>query len=213
MSDRDQWPDNPNEQSHEPKSGGGCFKIALIVGGVGFLGMLVCCGGLAWFGWGFVPKMATTPADVAAVGQEVMQIDIPAEFVGQAGMSWDNWVMSMKFATYEYKEQKGSLVIGSMQVKLGDPKDSQAAFKNQTKQQSDDEEDLKITVTVDREFTIRGKPAKFKFSEAEQEGTGKKFRLVSSEIATPGGLLIFQLKLEEDAYDEEAVVKMIESIQ
>ena len=219
MSDRDHWPDNPNEvprqqsQPREQKSGGGCFKIALIVGGIGFLGMLVCCGGLVWFGRGLMPKLVTSPADVAAVGQEVMKIEIPPEFVGQAGMSMDNWVMTMKFATYEHKEQKGTLLIGSMQVKIGNPKDQQAAFKNQTKQQSDGEQGLKITTTVDREFTIRGKPVPFKFSEAEQEGTGKKFRLVSSEIATPGGLLIFQLKLEEEVYDEEAVVKMIESIQ
>ena len=219
MSSRDEWPDNPNDvprqqsQSQEPKSGGGCLKVALIVGGVGFFGMVVCCGGLAWFGWGFIPKMATNPADVAALGQEAMQIDIPAEFVGQTGMSMDNWMLTMKFATFQHKEQKGTLMIGSMQVKVGDPKDHQAAFKNQKAQQSGAQEGLKITTTADREFTIRGKPVQFKFSEAEQPGTDKKFRLVSSEFESGGVMMMFQLTLEEDAYDEEAVVKMIESIQ
>jgi len=121
--------------------------------------------------------------------------------------------MTMKFASYEHQDHKGQLLIGSMQVKFGDPKDHQAAFQNQSKQQGAEEDDLKITKTEDREFTVRGKPVKFHFAEAEQAETNKKFRVVSSEIATPGGLLIFQLKLEEDAYDEEAVVKMIESIR
>jgi len=98
MSDRDHWPDNPNDEPRrqsefrERPAGGGCFKIALIVGVIGFFGLLVCCGGLAWFGRGLMPKVATTPAEVAALGQEVMQIDIPAEFVGQGGMSMDNLV-------------------------------------------------------------------------------------------------------------------------
>ncbi|MEK6262614.1 MAG: hypothetical protein AABP62_28800 [Planctomycetota bacterium] len=219
MSDRDQWPDNPNDvprqqsQPQEPKSGGGCLKVALIVGGIGFFGMLVCCGGLFWFGRGLLPKMVTTPAEVAALGQEVMKIDIPADFVGQAGMSMDNFAMTMKFANYQHKEQKGTLMIGSMHVKIGDPKDHQAAFNNQKAQQSVAQEGLKITTTADREFTIRGKPVTFKFSEAEKEGTDKKFRLVSSEFESGGGLMMFQLTLEEEAYDEEAVVKMIESIQ
>lgn len=219
MSDRDEWPDNPNDEPRRPSrtgesnSGGGCLKIALIVGGIGFAGMFVCCGGLGWFIWGFIPKMATTPADVAAVGQEIMTIEIPPEFVGQTGMSIDNWMLTMKFATYQHKEQKGVLMIGSMQVKIGDPKDHQAAFKDRTEQQSGGDEGLEITSTTDREFTVRGKTVTFKFSEAKQEGTGKKYRLVSSEIDSPGGLTIFQLTLEEDAYDEEAVVKLIESIR
>ncbi len=213
MSDRDQWPENPNEVPSQPKSGGGCLKAVMIIGGIGFIGLVICCGGLAWFGRGFIPKMVTAPADVAVLGQEVMKIDIPAEFVGQAGMSMDNFAMTMKFATFQHKEQKGTLMIGSMQVKIGDLKDQQAAFNAQKTQQGGAQEGMKITTTEDREFTIQGQPVKFKFSEAEQVGTGKKFQLVSSEFESGGRLMLLQLTLEEDAYDEEAVVKMIESIQ
>lgn len=219
MSDRDQWPDNPNDeprrqsQPQEPSSGGGCLKVALIVGGVGFLGMLVCCGGLAWFGWGFIPTLATTPADVAAVGQQVMQIDIPTEYVGKAGFTIDNSWIAMRFATFLHKDGKGTLLIGAMQVKVGDLKDKQADFKAQSQQQSKDEKKLTIKKTEEREFTIRGKPATFKFSEAEEEGTNKKFRLVTGELEAPGGITVLQLTLEEEAYDEDAVVKMIESIR
>ena len=219
MSDRDAWPDNPSDpprrvqQLEEKPGGGGCLKFALVVGGLSFVVLVVCCGGLVWFIWGFVPKLVTAPADVAAVGQEIMKIEIPEEFVGQAGISMDNFAMTMKFATYQHKEQKGTLLIGSNQVKIGNPKDQQAVFKNTSKQQADIEKGLKIMETVDREFTILGKLATFKFSEAEKEGTDKKFRIVSSEIDSPGGMLIFHLMLEEDAYDEETVVKMIESIQ
>ena len=107
MSDRDTWPDNPNDptpqrapQWEEKSGGGGCLKFALIVGGLGFVVMLVCCGGLAWFGWGFIPKVVKVPADVAALRLQVMQIDIPAEFVSDAGMSIDNWLLAMKFVNY-----------------------------------------------------------------------------------------------------------------
>ncbi len=219
MSDRDQWPDNPNEVSQQPspaqgqKSGGGCLKAALIVGGIGLFGMVLCCGGLFIFGRQFIPKIVTTPAEVAVVGQEIMKIDIPDDFQGQMGMSMDNFAMTMKMATFQHKQQKGTLTIGAMQVKIGNPKDHQAVFNQQKAQQAGGQEGLTIRTTVDREITVRGKPTTFKFSEADQAGTGKKFRVVSSEFEAVGGMLMFQLTLEEDSYDEDAVVKMIESIQ
>lgn len=220
MSNRDEWPDNPNDptpqraqQWEEKSSGSGCLKYALIVGGLGFVVMLVCCGGLVWFGWGFIPKMATSPADVAAVGQQVMQIDIPEEYVGKAGATIDNPLIAMRFAAFLHKEGKGALLIGTMQVKVGNLKDKEADFKTRFEQQSKDKKKLTIKKTEEREFTIRGKQVTFKFSEAEEEGTDKKFRLVTGDLEAPGSLTILQLTLEEEAYDEEAVVKMIESIK
>ena len=216
MSDRDAWPDNPNDptpQRAEKSGGSGCLKFALIVGGLSFIGLLVCCGGLTWFGWGFIPKMATTPTDVAAVGQQVMQIDIPDEFVGKAGFTIDNRWIAMRFATFLHKDGKGALLIGAMQVKMGDLKDRHADFKKRSQQQSNDQQKLTIKKTEEREFTIRGKSVTFKFSEAEEDGTDKKFRLVTGELEAPGSITILQLTLEEEAYDEDAVVKMIESIR
>jgi len=220
MSDRDTWPDNPNDpppqraQQWEGKSGGGgCLKFALIVGGLSFMGLLVCCDGLTWFFWGFIPKMATTPAEVAAVGQQVMQIDIPEEFIGEAGFTIDNRLIAMRFATFLHKAGKGTLLIGAMQVKVGDLKDQHADFKARSQQQSKDQKKLTIKKTEDREFTIRGKPVTFNFSEAEEDGTDKKFRLVTGELEAPGSFTVLQLTLEDEAYDEDAVVKMIESIR
>lgn len=219
MSNRDEWPDNPNDPQpesaahYEEKSGGGCLKWVLILGGLGLLSVLVCCGGGVWLMWGSLPKMVGTPAEVAAVSQEIMQIDIPPDYIGEAGMSADNFIFAMRFATYRHKEGKGQLLIGSMQVKLGASKDQQAEFKNTTRERSDNEKKLTITNTEDREFTIRGKKVPFKFSEATEEGTDKKYRLVEGELEGAGTMAVFQLTLEEDAYDEEAVVKMIESIR
>ncbi len=219
MSDRDTWPDNPSDpprrvkQWEEKSGGGGCVKFALIVGGLSFAGLLVCCGGLGWFIWGFIPKFASTPADVAALGQQVMQINIPEEFVGETGMSIDNWLIAMKFANYRHKAGKGALLIGSMQVKFGELSDQQADFKARASEQSEDEPKLEIKQTEERQFTIRGKRVTFQFSEADEVGTDKKFRLVTGELEAPGRITILQLTLEEEAYDVDAVVKMIESIQ
>lgn len=219
MSDRDTWPDNPSDpprrvqQLEEKSGGGGCLKFALVVGGLSFVGLLVCCGGLTWFFWGFFPTVATTPADVAAVGQQVMQIDIPEEFVGKAGFTIDNRLIAMRFATFLHKNGKGTLLIGDIQIKVGDLKDQHADFKARSQQQSKDQKKLTIKKTEEREFTIRGKPVTFKFSEADEDGTDKKFRLVTGELEAPGSITILQLTLEEEAYDEDAVVKMIESIR
>lgn len=219
MTDRDSWPDNPNDppartqQWKDSSGGGGCWKVALVVGGIGFLCMLVCCGGVGWFVWSFVPTMASNPADVSKLGQQVLQIDLPEDYVGDMGMSIDNWLVSMKIANYRHKDGKGSLLIGALQVKVGDISGHQARFNSHTAEHSDQDQKLIIRKTEEREFTVRGRKVPFKFSEADEAESGKKFRQVSGQIDGSNAITIFQLTLEEEAYDDEAVVKMIESIK
>ena len=189
------------------------MKYALIVGGLAAVMMLGCCGGLVWLGWGFIPKIVTAPAEIAELSEQTMKIDVPSEFTPDSGMSMDNWLLAMRFATYRHKDGAGILLIGSLEVKIGDRDQQRADFKKQASERSGEAYKLNIKSTVEREFTVRGKPVKFQFSEATKAEGGEPFRLVSADFDGPTGITLFQLMLKEAAYDEEAVVKMIESIR
>ena len=220
MSDRDQWPDNPNDppprrskSREESAKHNGCLKFVLIVGGMLIVAVLVCCGGLLALGWSLFPHMAQTPAEVAAVSDAALKMNISENFIGETGMSIDNWLMTMNVALFRDRQGQGTLLIGTLFVKLGDPVLHREDFKNKIGQQSDEIPETEITESVEREFAIRGKTIPFQFSEAVEKETGKKIRLVSAELEFPKQITIFQLLLDDDAYDESTVVKMIESIE
>jgi hypothetical protein len=220
MSDRDEWPANPNDpppkraaQWEERPAQGGCLKFALIIAALTGAMMLFCCGGVVWIGWGFVPKIAATPAEVKALGEQAMKIDIPPEFTADTGFSMDNWLLTMQMANYKHKDGGSVLLIGSLQIKFGDVKDQKDLFKKQTNKHSEDAFKLDVKSTVEKEFTIRGTPTKFLFSEAVKAGNAEKMRVVSSEFTSPSGITMFHLVLKEETYDEEAVIKLIESIR
>jgi hypothetical protein len=219
MSDRDTWPDNPNDIFNErpvsgPREGwSGCFKVFLILGGLGFVTILLCCGAVGWFIKQSMPRMAKTPAEVSEVAGQIVKIDIPAGFVGESGMTIDNKLMTMRFAIFKQTQEKGMLMLGGFRVNFGDPAAQKGNFQSRKSQQSGMGEDLVVLKMESRDFTIRGQKVPFRFSEAEERNSKKKFRLVEGELDAPGGGAFIKLMLEEDAYDENAVVKMIESIQ
>ncbi len=219
MSSRDEWPENPNDNSPQQadqwreNSGRGCLKFVLILGTLGFLTIIVCCGGFAWLVWGFLPRAATTPSEVAEVGQKIMKFELPPDFIGESAATVDNPLLATRFATFRHKDGKGTLRLGALWVKLADFTKQRVDFRVDAEKHFDDEHKLDVKRTIDRDFTIRGKKVAFKFSEAEELGTGKKFRVVTGEFESPASLTILELILEDDAYDEAAVIKIIESIQ
>ena len=64
-----------------------------------------------------------------------------------------------------------------------------------------------------RTFTIRGKEIEFQFAKAEDPETGTAYRQVSGVFPGKGGTAFLMLQIEEEGYDEDVIVKIIESIK
>jgi hypothetical protein len=213
MAEQDNWPANPSEQpaSEQQKSSGGCMKIGLIIGGLGLVLVLVCCGGFAFFAGSFVPKIVTTPAEVAAMSKQIVEMDIPPEFQGEAGFNMDNFAVTMRMVKFKHNAGKGDLMLMNIKVKMGDPK-QKIDFKNQ-QGMNDKERNLELGDSTTKDFDIRGQKVTFRFTEAVDSDKNVPCHVVEGSIAEPNGTTEIKLVLEDDAYDEEAVVKMIESIR
>lgn len=213
MAEHDTWPENPNDQSapKPAKSSGGCVKVILIGGGLGLVVMLVCCGVAAWFGTSFMPKVTNTPAEVTAMAKEIMEIQIPEDFNPDTGLAIDNFAISMRMASFRHKDNQGTLVLGDFKIKMGDP--NQAKQLQQQPDIGGKPQNLRMGDTSTREFTIRGKSVPFRFSDAVDEDTNAKVRVVEGTLEVPGGGTFIKLIVNEDAYDEDAVIEMIESIR
>lgn len=208
MDEQDAWPENPSAPPPQ-KVSKGCGKVALIVGGLALVTLMVCCGVGGWMLWSFWPRITTNPAEVQQIAKQILDIKIPADFQPATAMSMErNFAMTMRVASFQHKERKGTLVLGSFQMKVGTP-DQKPNFT----QQMDQKLELQMGETKVREFQIRGQKVPFRFTEAVEQSTKKPFRVVEGNLDAPGGGTFLKLIVEEDAYDEDAVTEMIESIR
>lgn len=211
MTGQDAWPEDPNVQSPTPaKKSSGCGKVILIVGGLMFLVLLVCGGGIGFFAYSFWPKIATQPAEVAAISKEILDLDIPEGFVPENAISMNNFMMTMRMAMYRHTDGKGNLVVGNFQMKVGKPNERPDIDFNQKTSKS---LNLKLRNTEVKEFSVRGKDVPFRFSDAINEETNEDYRVVEGEFSDGEVTTFLKLSVPEDSYDEEAAVKMIESIR
>lgn len=210
MAERDTWPEDPNTQPTKGKSsGGGCGKVVLIIGGVGLVIMLLCCGVGGYMMYSFMPKISTTPAEVTEMTKKILEIKIPDDFVPETGMTMDNFAMTMRIATYKHKEDKGSLILGNLTIKMANA----GGQKPDIAEKMNEGMKLQVGDTTVREFEVKGKKVPFRFSEATDQEKNRKVRMVEGDIDMPGGATFIKYVIDEELYDEDAVVEMIESIK
>jgi hypothetical protein len=175
--------------------------------------MLLCCGGVFWLGSTMVPKETKVPAEVAAVGQQILQFDIPAGFEGTNAVTIDNFFVTVQTADFKRKQGDAQLQLMKMEIKIAGMDKQQQDFKGQFQRPADAHQSLDIKKTEKRDFVIAGKKVAFRFSEAVDPTSNVEFRVVEGEMGTPPvNVRLLKFVIQADDYDEDEVVKMIESI-
>ena len=222
-SDEDRFNDqfDSRQQPRKPKQGmSSGMKVLIVLLCVGGGMFVLCCGG----GIYVVVKVANsekhTPEEVIAITNDIVDIEIPAGFkprVPQGGLDLDMIFMQMKVVAYTPTDVDGILKIKEMNVFGANSEDQEPKMRRTMRQpmgnQDFGEKELILNKTEPRAFTIRGKEVNFKFAEAEDPDTGTAYRQVSGFFPGKEGTVLLMLQIEEEGYDEEAVVKMIESIK
>ena len=213
MSDRDSWTDAQNEAPTPAKKKGmsGCMLAALIVGGIGGLGLLVCCGGFAWFGAGFVPKFTSEPAEVTAALHQVLNTEILDGFVPDKAMTMDNMVFTMRIVEFKHKEAKGEMMIGSMKLKIGDPSQAKlqsGQFRGPFEQKMRDSLDIKKTES--HEITVNGQKVTVSIGEATEKSGGKVVHTATTDFDQSGIETFLMLRVDDDVWNQDAFLKMLE---
>ncbi|MCA9016088.1 MAG: hypothetical protein KDA77_12215 [Planctomycetaceae bacterium] len=202
-----------DEFSAPPKQGMSTgVKVLLILLGVGGVCLLLCCGGLFYAFKSTEFKMTEKKEDIIAIQNDITEITIPDSFKPQAGMSMKIVGMEMRMAIYEETAKQGALILMSIGTPDDGMVDLEKEFQKNMRQNNQNQRELKITKEEKREFTIKGKKVNFNFAEGTDQN-GKEFHQISGVFSGKKGPAFLFVQVSAETYNEEEIVKMIESIK
>lgn len=205
--------DSPEEFSAQPKKGMSTgVKVLLILMGIGGICALLCCGGIFYAVKQSEFKMTEKKDEIIEIQNEITQITIPNSFKPQAGMSMNIMGTSVRMAMYEEESKQGALVLMSLGIPDDGMVDMEQEFRKSMRQNNQNQRELNITKTEQREFTIKGQKVNFDFAEGTDQND-KKFHQVQGVFAGKNGPAFLFIQIAAKNYNEEQIVKMIESIE
>lgn len=217
MSDHASPGHNPPPGRQAPKQTGmsSTMKTVLIVSAIGGFIALLCCGGGLYMANQFEFDVQEDPQLASEVTDEIAQMDIPERFEPAGTLRMDMFVMDMTMAIWEATGVDGQLVVAETDISFGNQEDVEPELRDAMEQAGvDDDEEMRIVSTEVRDFDIRGESVAFQFAEAEERTTDARYRRISGAFpATDGGAAFVWVEIEEDHYDEDSLVRMLESIQ
>ena len=184
--------------------------ILLCVGG-GFF--LLCCGGFVYIGSQMKFEINEDAASAEKLASEIADIEIPETFKPTSSGDIDAIFMKMKMVAYERDEGNGLLMLMHMEISVGGAAQQRAEMRQQMNQQDMGQRNLIIKNSETREFEIRDETVEFVFSEAVDPETDTAYREVTGTFSSDAGIVLFLLQVESDAYDDDEVTKIIESIE
>lgn len=221
MSTQGDWPPDPDDRSYQrdpweerparrPGMSTGA-KVLIVLLSIAGLVVLLCCGVGLWIWSTGTFEVVETPEAAVEATQEIAAIDIPEKFQPKQSMNMGLLGYGFEMAIYETEDGQGGLVIGEMRGLPAGNAQPEMQMR-QALQRQDGQGELKVNRTEAREFDVRGQTVRFEFAEAVDDA-GKEFRIVSGAFPTEDGQGFLLLQVPAETYNEEAVVKMIESIE
>lgn len=188
--------------------------LGLLIGG-GLL-TVVCCGVVGFMAARMFQPL-TDPAAIVAVSDEIASVDLPDGFEPAGGVKVDFFSMfQMKMAVHERKvgETKAGTVLLMEMVVPGNlsGEEMQAQFEKQKNEQGGGEQKIEVKESVVRKVTIDGQEREFTFITGTAPGSDKAVRQVQGIFPGRKGMAFFQYNTDEEHWNEEEAVKMVESL-
>lgn len=207
---RDQWDDAP-----PPKAGmSSGMKVFLILVAVLGCCCLVCCGVGAFFIYSVVPKVSQNPAEINAAREEMVQITLPAGFEPGNMFKMDNMMFSMTAVEYRNAAIQGEITLAQFRVKVGNAKQQDEQMHQQLERQGfGNPKHLTNTKSETKTVEVKGKDCNFTFRQGTDPGTHKKMREISGAFQGKQAPVFIMIQMDESAYKEDAIVKMLEAIK
>ncbi len=201
----------PQRKKVAASSGTNWGKILLILFGVGLVSMVLCCGGFYYFA-SQAFDMTMEPAKVAAMQKEIIEIDIPPDVQPAMGMNMNLGVVKMKMVAYS-PDSGTSLMLMQMQISGQSEEQMRDAFRQQAGRQQNNtfRQESAETKTV----KVDGQDTDFSFAKGTlnpPNAAAKPVRMVTGMFPSKDGMGFIQYSIDEEKYDEAAVIKTLESI-
>jgi hypothetical protein len=214
--DPDRWPaggEGPaGDTAASPTGKSSTVKVLLIVLAVLVIGALLCCGGIAIFGW-FARPIQTTdnPAEVTAKTAEIADIELPDGFEPAMAIDMNLYVMRMQMAFYE-ATGGGVLMIAQAQGEGANEAQMEQQLR-QSMQQQNLGEQLTVKESETKSITVGDREVDFMFSTATNNEDNSEWRQVSGAFPGKNGTAFLILQQPASSFDEEEVTGMLESIK
>jgi hypothetical protein len=216
-ADADRWPTNEEGPQGDlgtpPPRKSNTAKILLIILAVVVIGAVLCCGGIGLFMYSNPPiKTTQTAAEVVEKTNAIVDIDIPPAFHPVMAMDMNMYVMTMQMVAYD-GQGSGMLMIAQVQAPQGADQAQMQQQMRQSMQQQNMGEQLSVKNSETKTVKVDGQDVDFLFSTAENAKDKSEWRQVTGAFPGKNGTAFMILQQPSVAYDEEAVIKMLESIR
>ena len=216
---------DPNEMNIQPPKKGmsSGMKTLLIVGIIFGLLILLCCGGLVgsaiYMGSYVKDAMSEDPAVIAERTAQFVEMEIPSQL--SPTMSFDMTIPFsgeplMVWVVYADNPSGSTLMMASLGPMMAQQSqdDVQQQLEDSMRQQGVaagqgvDEWESSV-----KEIEVRGEPVAFSFAVGKNSDTEAQRIQVSGMFEGGSGPVMLILSADTEVVDEEAAVKMIESIK
>lgn len=174
--------------------------------------LLICCGGAYWL-FSRSVTLVEDPAEVNAIRDSIASIELPEGFKPMGGMQF-NLGIQLKMATFTRESQHSPNTLILMQIS-GSGIENNDALREQFEQQLEKQGQTPDIDAESREthiFQIDGKDVPFEFAKGTREGSEEVIHQVSGMFDGRGGVAFLILMESEADWNEDEVIKMIESI-
>jgi hypothetical protein len=197
-------------------------KVLLILGIIGGLCLVVCCGGVGLLYYKFKDAISytTDAAEIKKQTQEVVTLDVPDGYSPMTSMRISIGIVTMKMIIYqEGSGNQGGLVIMEMDQVGTDPKQMREQMLQQLRTQQAQggaggfNTQIVAQSTETKMFKINGEDVEFDFVKGNRPGENIVFRQVTGIFRGNNGTVMLILIVPDSEYNEEAVIKMIKSIR
>ncbi|RLS56554.1 MAG: hypothetical protein DWH91_06355 [Planctomycetota bacterium] len=188
--------------------------LLMIAGGVLTVCLMACCvcSGAMFY---FRPRIEQSPEKAIALTKQVFRsITIPSRWEARGTIELNVFhQLNVRGAYYEHPKYESVLAL----IHVDSRWNSQASVREHIREtmieRGGGDEPMLIQERATREFTVRDSLLRFEFSTAKDLATDKTYRLVEGVVTGTTGDVLICLKIDADAWDEDEVAALLQSIQ
>ena len=177
------------------------------------LGACVLCGGAIWW---FRPQIEHDAARTEQMLKEIVQIQIPDTAYQPAGtIEWNvAFTMNVRGVYYERFIGDGLLMIVEVSSPFREDQDVQRHIRDTLLEKGSGGTPLLVDDAETKRmlFPVGGDDIPFTFEIGRDPPSGRVFRMVEGVFAGKSGEVLLALRVDEDHWDEQSVVAMLQSL-
>lgn len=222
-------PSGPSSSRPQQQRRGCLGNSLMILGIVTAVCFLICCGVGVFMFSKFRGAVKTEPAEITAVQQKIVDLDIPEEMKPAVAIDLDLFgFFATQIVAYgnqvEVAQADGQaegkfvgefLMLIQMQIQDTDPAQVEAQLRNQSDEQG---VDIRIESQETRTIAVEGRDVEFQFAKGTNTEDNTPVRTVSGVFQGRNGATLFILvvpeeKWNDEEWNEERATQLIQSIR